>query len=152
MSWSKAGWPSFGTRSAPKFGLWQGRAHIGAELVNEPGTLVRNDLVTPDGGRARAFYAAVFDFTLAGNDDLPDFDFTFLRRRDGHEVGGIFADPRASASAWNTTFEVADTDAAIARATASGGTAGEPSDMVYGRIATLHDPFGAEFSIITRPG
>lgn len=135
-----------------QFGLWQGRAHIGAELVNEPGTLVRNDLVTPDGGRARAFYAAVFDFTLAGNDDLPDFDFTFLRRRDGHEVGGIFADPTASASAWNTTFEVADTDAAIARATESGGTAGEPSDMVYGRIATLHDPFGAEFSIITRPG
>src|SRR6266508_2608216 len=30
-----------------RFGLWQGRAHIGAQVVNEPGSLVRNDLVTP---------------------------------------------------------------------------------------------------------
>jgi hypothetical protein len=47
-----------------QFGLWQGRAHIGAEIVNEPGSLVRNDLVTPTpepparpadlGGRAEA--------------------------------------------------------------------------------------------------
>jgi uncharacterized protein len=133
------------------FGLWQGRAHIGARIVNEPGSLVRNDLVTADPEPARAFYAAVFGFTLDRNDDLPDFDFTFLRRPDGHEVGGIFGDPRAVRSAWNTTFEVADTDAVVAAATEAGGSAsGEIQDMIYGRIATLTDPFGAEFSVITR--
>ncbi|MEU3463623.1 VOC family protein [Streptomyces sp. NPDC006733] len=133
-----------------RFGLWQGRAHVGCEVVNEPGSLVRNDLVTPDPGPARAFYTGVFDYTLDSNPDLPDFDFTFLRRPDGYEIGGVFGLPGASASAWATTFEVDGTDAAVERATAAGGTASAPEDMAYGRIATVTDPFGTEFSVITR--
>ena len=39
-------------------------AAIGCEVVNEPGALIRNDLVTPTPEPARQFYAAVFDFTL----------------------------------------------------------------------------------------
>jgi hypothetical protein len=38
----------------------------------------------------------------------------------------------------------------VAAATSAGGQAGEIQDMIYGRIATLHDPFGVEFSVITR--
>jgi predicted enzyme related to lactoylglutathione lyase len=127
-------------------GLWQGRAFPGCRLVNEPDTLVRNDLVTGSPARARAFYPEVFGFTLDGNPDLPEFDFTFLRRPDGHEVGGIMGLPGAD-SGWATVFEVADTDATLARAR---GTA-TPEDTPYGRSATLTDPFGAEFSIIARP-
>ncbi|AZS72439.1 glyoxalase [Streptomyces lydicus] len=134
-----------------RFGLWQGRTLPGCELVNEPGTLVRNDLASPDPEPARRFYTAVFDFTLDGNDDLPDFDFTFLRRPDGHEIGGVFGDPTAPASRWQTVFEVADTDALAARAVAAGGTAGTPEDSPYGRTAALTDPFGTAFSVITRP-
>jgi predicted enzyme related to lactoylglutathione lyase len=134
-----------------QFGLWQGRAHHGAEAVNEPGALVRNDLVTPTPEPARQFYAAVFDFTLDRNEDLPDFDFTFLRRPDGHEVGGIMGAP-GSTSAWNTTFEVAGTDQAVERALAAGGSCpGGTQEFRYGRLATITDPFGAEFSVITRP-
>jgi predicted enzyme related to lactoylglutathione lyase len=133
-----------------QFGLWQGRAHHGCALVNEPGTLVRNDLVTADPEPARRFYAEVFDFTLDGNPDLPEFDFTFLRRPDGHEVGGIMGVPGAP-SGWSTTFEVADTDAVLALAREHGGQPGEPEDFVYGRLAQVKDPFGAEFSVITRP-
>jgi uncharacterized protein len=134
-----------------RFGLWQGRAHVGAEVVNEPGSLVRNDLVTPTPEPARAFYAAVFGYTLDRNEDLPDFDFTFLRRPDGHEIGGVMGVPGAPRSAWSTTFEVADTDAVVERATAGGGSADAPQDFVYGRMATITDPFGAEFSVIARP-
>lgn len=135
-----------------QFSLWQGRAHVGAQIVNEPGALVRNDLVTPDPEPARTFYAAVFGFTLDRNEDLPDFDFTFLRRRDGHEVAGIMGSPDAPASGWNTAFEVADTDAAVAEAVAGGGgTVSPPEDFVYGRMATLTDPFGAELTVIARP-
>jgi predicted enzyme related to lactoylglutathione lyase len=133
-----------------QFGLWQGRAHTGAQVVNEPGALVRNDLVTPEPGPAREFYAAVFDFTLDGNPDMPQADFTFLRRPDGHEVGGIMGAP-GSTSAWSTTFEVADTDQAVRRALDSGGSSDGPKDFLYGRLATITDPFGAQFSIITRP-
>jgi uncharacterized protein len=134
-----------------RFGLWQGRGHPGCQVVNEPGALVRNDLVTPDPEPARAFYAAVFDYTLDRNEDLPELDFTFLRRPDGHEIGGIFGLPEAASSTWATTFEVADTDAVVARAAAAGGTAGAPEDIPYGRMATITDPFGSEFSVIARP-
>jgi predicted enzyme related to lactoylglutathione lyase len=135
-----------------QFGLWQGRAHVGCQVVNQPGALLRNDLVTPDPEPARAFYAAVFDFTLDANPDLPDVDFTFLRRPDGYEIGGIMGVAGVPSSAWNTLFEVADTDAAVARTTAAGGTVtSPPEDFVYGRVATLNDPFGAEFSVGARP-
>ena len=134
-----------------QFGLWEGRAHTGAQVVNEPGALVRNDLVTPDPGPARDFYAAVFDFSLEGNPQMPQADFTFLRRPDGHEVGGIMGAP-GSTSAWSTTFEVAGTDEAVQRALDAGGRSDGAKDFLYGRLATITDPFGAEFSIITRPG
>jgi predicted enzyme related to lactoylglutathione lyase len=134
-----------------QFGLWEGRGFAGCEVVNEPGSLVRNDLITPDPAPARAFYAAVFGFTLDGNQDLPDFDFTFLRRPDGHEIGGIMGVPGAPSSSWATTFEVADTDAVVARAAEAGGSPGTAEDFVYGRMATITDPFGAEFTVIARP-
>jgi uncharacterized protein len=134
-----------------RFALWQGRDHVGCRVVNEPGSLVRNDLVTPTPGPAREFYAAVFDFTLDRNEDMPDIDFTFLRRPDGHEVGGIMGAPGAAASAWNTTFEVAGTDDVVQRAVDAGGSSTGVEEFRYGRMATITDPFGAEFSVITRP-
>jgi hypothetical protein len=39
----------------------------------------------------------------------------------------------------------------VERASAGGGTAGAPEDFLYGRMATITDPFGAEFSVIARP-
>ncbi|MFI5611134.1 VOC family protein [Amycolatopsis sp. NPDC051903] len=105
-----------------RFGLWQGRAFPGARLVNEPGTLVRNDLVTTEAPLAREFYRSVFGFTLDANPDLPGADFTFLRRPDGHEIGGIFGVASAPASAWATTFEVADTQASAEKFATAGGT------------------------------
>ena len=133
-----------------QFGLWEGHGHVGCEVVNEPGALIRNDLVTPTPGPARDFYATVFGFTLDGNDDMPEADFTFLRRPDGHEVGGVFGNAAAPRSTWQTVFEVADTDEAVRRAGEAGGKSEEASDMLYGRIASMSDPFGTEFSVITR--
>jgi predicted enzyme related to lactoylglutathione lyase len=134
-----------------RVGLWQGRAHPGCRLVNEPGTLVRNDLVTAEANSARAFYTAVFDFTLDGNEDLPGSDFTFLRRPDGHEIGGILGLADAPGSAWGTAFEVADTDATVARVRVAGGTSAAPEDTPYVRSATITDPFGTEFTVGARP-
>ena len=134
-----------------QFGLWQGRTHTGAQVVNEPGSLVRNDLVTADPEPARAFYASVFGFTLDRNEDLPDFDFTFLRRPDGHEVAGVMGMPGAT-SAWATTFEAAGTEEVVRRAIEAGGSCpGGTEEFVYGRMATITDPFGAQFTVITRP-
>lgn len=133
--------------SGAQFGLWQGAAHVGCELVNEPGALLRNDLVTTDPVAARSFYSTVFGFTLDGNDELPGVDFTFLRRPDGHEVGGIIGDPRAAASSWGTLFQVEDADRAVAAARGAGGTAEDATNMKYGRTAEITDPFGATFTV-----
>ncbi|MGW7004965.1 VOC family protein [Streptomyces sp. NPDC054933] len=46
---------------------------------------------------------------------------------------------------------MADTDAVAQRATAAGGTSSAPEDTRYGRIATITDPLGTEFSVIARP-
>lgn len=134
-----------------RFGLWEGRGDPGCQLVNEPGSLVRNDLVTSATGPARAFYTQIFDYTLDRNEDLPGFDFTFLRLPDGHEIGGIFGLADAPSSSWATMFEVDGTDATVKRAVESGGTAAEPEESLYGRTAVITDPFGVEFSVITRP-
>ncbi|MFD4369291.1 VOC family protein [Rhodococcus sp. NPDC058521] len=133
--------------SGGQFCLWQGKDHVGCELVNEPGALLRNDLVTPDPGPAREFYASVFDFTLDGNDDMAGVDFTFLRRPDGHEIGGIMGIPDAPSSSWGTLFQVEDADRAVAIAREKGGEADDPYDMQYGRMAEIRDPFGATFSV-----
>jgi predicted enzyme related to lactoylglutathione lyase len=134
-----------------QFGLWQGRSLVGAQVVNEPNSLLRNDLVTATPDPARAFYVAVFDFSLDANPDLPGLDFTFLRRSDGHEIGGIVGDPAAVTASWGTLFEVEDTDATVTRVIGAGGTSTTPSDFVYGRIAEVTDPFGARFSVGSRP-
>jgi predicted enzyme related to lactoylglutathione lyase len=60
-------------------------------------------------------------------------------------------DPSASSSRWGTLFEVADTDATVASARAAGGTATDPKDFVYGRVASITDPFGATFEVGARP-
>jgi predicted enzyme related to lactoylglutathione lyase len=134
-----------------QFGLWEGRLHTGCQVVNEHGALLRNDLVTPDPEPARAFYAAVFDFTLDRNPLLPDWDFSFLRRPDGHEIGGITGDQGAPRSSWSTLFQVADVDEVVERAVAGGGGATTPKDFVYGRVATVTDPFGTEFTVGAPP-
>jgi hypothetical protein len=44
-----------------------------------------------------------------------------------------------------------DTDAAVQRALAVGGKAGEIQQMIYGRFADITDPFGVQFPVIARP-
>lgn len=134
-----------------QFGLWQGKAHLGCRLVNEPNTLVRNDLVTPDPAPAREFYAEVFGFTVDRNTDLVDADHTFLRRPDGHEIGGVMGEPDARVSRWGTAFGVADVDTAVGVVREHGGTVLNVVDLPYTRLATVADPFGAEFSLGVMP-
>jgi predicted enzyme related to lactoylglutathione lyase len=131
-----------------QFGLWQGRAHTGARIVGEPGSMVWNELVTPAADQARAFYPTIFDYTLEPM-QAPDIDYTVLHLPNGDMIGGIYGLPDAPSAFWRSYFEVADTDAAVQRATSAGGTCtNEPTDTPYGRMATIQDPFGAELHVI----
>jgi uncharacterized protein len=137
------------------FGAWEAGpeddAH-GAELVNEPGALIWNELITRDAPAAREFYAAVFGVGFS-EPMSADFDYTTMRV-DGRDVGGVGAIgadmPAELPSYWATYFGVADTDATVEAVRAGGGTVvREPFDTPYGRMATVVDPQGAEFSVMS---
>jgi predicted enzyme related to lactoylglutathione lyase len=91
------------------FGLWQPGTHAGAQLVNEPGTVVWNELVTPDLDAATAFYSAVLGVGWSDMDTGDSGMVYKLLQVDGRTGGGAMpsesADSRrtgGSTSRWPT--------------------------------------------------
>jgi predicted enzyme related to lactoylglutathione lyase len=138
--------------SGAVFGLWQGRQHTGAQLVNAPGALLWNENMSRDFTGNEAFYRAVFGYSY-GDVGGGDFRYATLDLN-GRSVGGIGelgADQPAEVPAhWSAYFGVADTDATVATAVRLGGELIAPAfDSPYGRIAVLSDDQGAVFSVMT---
>lgn len=134
--------------------VWQPGAHTGAGLVNEPGTLSWNELITDDTDTAASFYGAVFGWEAAavGPTTGPGAYTEFTL--DGAPVGGMMPKPPVLPpevpSYWGVYFAVADTDAAAAKVTELGGSVlMPPMDIEPGRFAVVADPAGATFDIIT---
>ena len=130
------------------FSVWQPNEHIGAELVNEPGTLCWNELNTRQLDAAKAFYGSVFgwDFAESGG-----YTSVVLN---GRHVGGILpltADmPADIPPQWLTYFAVADHDASLAKLKELGGASmveAMPIEGV-GICSIVGDDQGAVFSII----
>jgi uncharacterized protein len=135
--------------SGAPFGLWQGQAHTGAQIVGEPGTLCWSELSTPDSARSRAFYSAILERPVEDM-GVPGFDYATVKVGE-EDVAGIWGVP-GEESRWTAYFAVDDADAAVARATAAGGTVvREPEDSPYGRFAIVADPFGASFAVLKLP-
>jgi uncharacterized protein len=141
--------------AAGMFGVWQAGRHIGAELVNEPGALTWNELLTRDTDGAKRFLQAVFGLTPVDQEMGPGMTYTILTLGDTG-VGGLFSMPpgvpdEAPPAFWQVYFEVEDTDAAVARTQELGGTVlMEPMTMEgVGRMAAISDPQGAAFSVIS---
>jgi hypothetical protein len=129
-------------------GLWQPRQHIGAQLVNEPGSLTWNQLHTRDKDGAAAFYGAVFGWTVG------DFGGMGVWNLGENGIGGIMDMPPGTPddvpAFWMTVFSVADADESAARATELGGAVVSPPEDIpgVGRFALLTDPQGVYFGII----
>jgi uncharacterized protein len=128
--------------------LWQAGQHIGAALVNEPGTITWNELITTDPA-AVTFYTDVLGLTTSTMDMGDGRPYT-LFEAGGQPVGGSMAPPMPGIpNHWHVYFAVADPDATAARAAELGGTVQvQPFDTPVGRIAVLVDPQGAVFSVI----
>ena len=127
--------------------LWQASQHIGASLVNEPGAVTWNELVTSDPSAA-GFYEQLLGVTTSTM-DMGTGPYT-LFEVGGQMVGGTVAPQQpGTPSHWQVYFAVDDADATAARVTGLGGTmlAG-PFDTPVGRMAVAQDPQGAVFSII----
>ncbi len=134
------------------FSVWEPRAHIGAGLVNEPGTWSWSELLTTDVPASKAFYGAVFGW---GAETHGDGTSAYTEWKvDGRSVGGMMQKPPQLPAEvppfWAVYFSVADTDAAVARITELGGAVMmPPMDIEPGRFATVADPTGATFNVIT---
>ena len=130
--------------------LWQAGRHIGATLVNEPGTINWNELITTDPA-AVAFYQNVLGLTTSTM-DMGAGEYT-LFEADGQMVGGTTPPQMpGTPNHWHVYFGVADADATVAKATEMGGSVlVPPFDTPVGRMAVIADPQGAVFSIIQQP-
>src|SRR3954451_521244 len=149
------------------FCVWQAGRHIGAQIVNEPGSLNFNGLNTRDADAAASFYGAVFGWEVLSLGAgaawrLPGYG-EFLERSDPAlrarmaEAGAPpgFADVVATlnpiteeevAPHWSVTFAVADADATAETAARLGGTVVMPPfDAPWVRISVIADPQAATF-------
>jgi uncharacterized protein len=127
--------------------FWQANQHIGATLVNEPGTVTWNELITTDPAAAK-FYEQVLGVTTSTM-DMGTGEYT-LFEVGGQMVGGSTPPPMEGVpNHWHVYFAVDDADATAAKATELGGSVMvAPFDSPVGRMAVLTDPQGAVFSII----
>ncbi len=137
------------------FELWQAKEHIGAALVNEPGTWAWNELITPDIPAATAFYQALFGWGTSAQAEAaasgqPYTEWTL----GGQSIGGMMNPPMPGIPPmWGIYFAVDGTDAAVEKTKALGGSViAEPMDIEPGRFAAVADPQGAMFNVITMTG
>ncbi|QQQ62171.1 VOC family protein [Paenarthrobacter ureafaciens] len=134
------------------FGVWQAGNHIGAERVNEHGSLCWNELHTSDYAEARAFYAGVFGFTYHEVTGADMVYATCLRDSDRREVAGIHHDtqiPQSDPAYWLTWFASDDVALTAARAQELGATLLVPvSDTPFGRMVIVEAPQGDVFGVI----
>jgi uncharacterized protein len=152
------------------FCVWQAKAHKGAQVVNEPGSLNFNGLNVRDTEAAKAFYGSVFGWQPLGPGAgaemwrLPGYG-KFLEQSDpglrermatsgapeGFEdvvatLNPIDAGQPDTPAHWSVTFAVDDADATAARAAELGGEVlVAPFDAPWVRMTVITDPQGATF-------
>ncbi|MBA3350580.1 MAG: VOC family protein [Actinobacteria bacterium] len=129
------------------FAMWEPGNHIGAQVVNEPGALTLNELVTRDVPAAKDFYGALFGWTF---DDVASGAYTSIKN-EGNLNGGLMElapEWGDVPSHWRPYFAVADCEASIATIKELGGQVmGPPIEVPTGRFAMATDPQGASFSV-----
>src|SRR3954447_3233553 len=125
------------------FAIWQAKQSIGAQLVNDVGSLTMNQLNTPDPDAAQAFYGELFGWTfqqVAAGEQA----FWGINNRDRLNGGMMRAEPPH----WLAYFTIADIDASAARIGELGGRVlVGPVPIPAGRIVVAADPQGAAFAL-----
>ncbi len=137
------------------FSLWQAKQHKGAALVNAPGSLCWNELMTPATNTAADFYTGLFGW----GKDVQNFgpmEYTMFTQGGRPTAGMLQITPEMGniPPNWLVYFAVDDCDAKVQKATELGATVMKPADNIpgIGRFAILTDPQGAAFAIIKLEG
>lgn len=130
-----------------RFGIWQPGRHVGATLVNEPGTLCWNELITTDIEAEIVFYHSVFGWEARRSAAYTEF---LVAER---TIAGMMLKPDSVPAEvppfWSVYFAVADLGEGLARAAELGGSVlMGPTEIPEGPFAVLRDPLGATFNLI----
>jgi predicted enzyme related to lactoylglutathione lyase len=129
--------------TGPVFSIWEPKEHIGAGVVGEPGSLCWADVISPDPEAAAKFYTSLFGWTLTPGEG----GYQHIKNGENF-IGGI---PPVHAVMpgvhphWSSYIQVADIEAAVAKAQELGGGVCLPTMSVgsAGRMAVISDPQGA---------
>lgn len=136
-------------------GLWQPLEHTGFGIVAEPDAPGWFELFTRDHAASIAFYETVFGWSTSVTGDTDDFRYSTLEEGEKAAAGVMDASgflPDGVPDHWSVYFSVADTDAAVARASELGASVVVPAeDTPFGKLATLADPTGALFKLVGNP-
>ena len=125
--------------------LWEPRQHIGAYLVNTPGAMTWNDLVTPDPEAAARFYGVLFGWRVEEIPNAGGYRLIFNGERTN---GGIM--PVDGPMAWMPYFGHEDVERVAAEVEGKGGRLfNGPLQMPKGSVAIVGDPQGAVFAVWT---
>ena len=138
------------------FQVWQAGKHIGAHILDEPGSLCWTELTTSNPSAAEQFYVGLFDWqpkhSPAGS-PMPYTEFTVPGA--GRPSVGMMATPPhmppGAPSFWLPYFLVANVDTSTELALSLGGSVHMgPQDIPNtGRFAVIADPQGAVFCLFT---
>lgn len=126
---------------------WQPGEHLGAQLVNEAGALIWNELSTSDLAKSKAFYSEVFGWGWGGSDDYAEAQVG------GRTIAGVQPRrpemPAEVPDNWLVYFGCGDIDTDTAKASDLGGTVMVPPMEIpgTGRFSVLTDPQGAAFAL-----
>lgn len=132
-------------------GLWEAGGHLGATLVNEPGTVTWNELATPDLAVTMDFWSRAFGHTWEPAETGPDSPPYQMFAVGGRAVGGVMQRTDVPPH-WMTYFAVGDADVSTARVEELGGTVmSPPAETPFGRNAYVRDPQGAVFAVGSYP-
>jgi uncharacterized protein len=126
--------------------LWEARSNIGAYLVNQPGAMTWNDLVTPDPEGAERFYGNLFGWAFQ---EMPSSGGYRVISNGERSNGGIM--PRAEGPpAWIPYFGHSDVASLVDRIGGLGGDVmNGPIQVPAGTFAVFTDPQGAVFASLT---
>jgi predicted enzyme related to lactoylglutathione lyase len=132
------------------FSVWEPRASIGAERVNEPGALTLTQLNASDPERAQEFYAGVFGWRF---EDVSTDDQRYWGIYNGDRLnGGMMPLPAETGapSHWLVYFGSEGVDDDAGRIGELGGSVMvAPMPVPGGRILVARDPQGAVFAVLS---
>lgn len=133
-------------------GLWQPGTHRGIERWGEPGTPAWYELHASDYDASVAFYRDALGWPVATMSDTPGFRYSTYGDGEGAKAGIMDAASMLAGAPphWVVYFRVASCDDAVAEVVSLGGAElRSPEDTPYGRLASVADPTGAAFALMS---